>query len=512
MVDAIKAGSHGSFIPFGRDGQPVVFEYRNEPQLRCEARRSPMIKIEVSRPDAARVPEGFALWNLGFRPFYLVASIFASLSILLWICQYSGHLPAEFLRSPAWHGHEMLFGYTMAVVAGFLLTAVSNWTGKPTPTHGALMALTALWVAGRVLVLTPFALVAAIANVAFPVALAFGIGRAIVQSGNRRNYFFLVLLVLLSIAVLAFHLSHLDVLPWPERASLQVGLDVVLFIMAVIGGRVIPMFTNNGVPGAQATRNPIVERLALVGVLVLIGIDMLAAAGRFVAMIVFMVALAHAIRLYLWRPHRTRGVPLVWVLHIAYAWIVVYLVLRGLAELGLVEQVFADARIDHRSDRRHDDRHDDPDRAWPYGKATQGRPIRSRLFRIDRACRVRPSFRRHVVAERIRSNRYALGCLLVHRFCFVCDSLLAGTVARPRGWEAGLARGLRLRSSADHWRYHRSIGQWAPGRFGRRHAGDIAENQECGERCGDAERFGAAPFERNHAQRDIEHQGDEFSR
>lgn len=300
-----------------------------------------MIKIEVSRPDAARVPEHFALWNLGFRPFYLVASIFASLSIVLWICQYSGHLPAEFLRSPAWHGHEMLFGYTMAVVAGFLLTAVSNWTGKPTPTHGALMALTTLWVAGRVLVLTPFALVAAIANVAFPVALAFGIGRAIVQSGNRRNYFFLVLLVLLSIAVLTFHLSHLDVLPWPERASLQVGLDVVLFIIAVIGGRVIPMFTNNGVAGAQATRNPIVERLALVGVLVLIGIDMLAAAGRFVAMIVFMVALAHAIRLYLWRPHRTRGVPLVWVLHIAYAWIVVYLVLRGLAELGLVEQVFA---------------------------------------------------------------------------------------------------------------------------------------------------------------------------
>ena len=300
-----------------------------------------MIQIEVSRPDAARVPEGFALWNLGFRPFYLAASIFAALSILLWICQYAGHLPAEFLRSPAWHGHEMLFGYTMAVMAGFLLTAVSNWTGKPTPTHGALMALTALWVAGRVLVLTPFALVAAIVNVAFPVALAFGIGGAIVQSGNRRNYFFLALLALLSVAVLAFHLSHLDVLPWPERASLQVGLDVVLFIMAVIGGRVIPMFTNNGVPGAQATRNPIIERSALVGALVLIGIDILPVPALLVAVVAFTVALAHAIRLYLWRPHRTRSVPLVWVLHMAYAWIVVYLVLRGLAELGLVAPVFA---------------------------------------------------------------------------------------------------------------------------------------------------------------------------
>ena len=152
-----------------------------------------MIKIEVHPPQAKR-SAGFALWNLGFRPFYLLASIFAALSILLWICQYTGHLPAAYLRSPAWHGHEMLFGYTMAVVAGFLLTAVATGPARPTPSGGALMALAALWVAGRVLVLTPYATAAAIANVAFPVALAIGIGRAVVQSQNRRNYFFLALL------------------------------------------------------------------------------------------------------------------------------------------------------------------------------------------------------------------------------------------------------------------------------------------------------------------------------
>jgi len=300
-----------------------------------------MIKVEVIHPSVEKVSERFALWNMGFRPFYLGASIFASLSILLWVCQYSGHLPAEFLRSPAWHGHEMLFGYTMAVVAGFLLTAVGNWTGKPTPAHGTLMALVALWVIGRILVLTPFAVFAAIVNVAFPVALAFGIGGAIVRSGNRRNYFFLALLGLLSTAELGFHLSHLSVLPWSERASLQVGLDVILFIMAVIGGRVIPMFTNNGVPGAQAARNPIVEKAALIGTLVLIGIDMVPAPVLLVAGVAFLVAVAHAIRLFLWRPLRTRSAPLVWVLHLAYAWIVVYLVLRGLAELGYVAQVFA---------------------------------------------------------------------------------------------------------------------------------------------------------------------------
>jgi uncharacterized protein involved in response to NO len=233
------------------------------------------IKIEVHRTQAASASTEFALWSLGFRPFYLLASIFAASSILLWICQYAGQLPAIYLRSPAWHGHEMLFGYTMAVVAGFLLTAVANWTGKPTPTGPALIALAALWVTGRVLVLTPYATAAAIANVAFPLALAIGIGKAVVQSRNRRNYFFLGLLLLLGLAVLAFHLSHLGVLPWSARASLQAGLDVILFIMAVIGGRVIPMFTNNGIPGAQATRYPLVEKSALLGVLVLLGVDLL---------------------------------------------------------------------------------------------------------------------------------------------------------------------------------------------------------------------------------------------
>ena len=300
-----------------------------------------MIKIEVLGSQENRASKGFALWNLGFRPFYLLASIFAALSILLWICQYTGQLPAAYLRSPAWHGHEMLFGYTMAVVAGFLLTAVANWTGKPTPTGVPLIALAALWVAGRALVLTPYVTAAAIANAAFPLALAIGFGSAVVQSRNRRNYFFLALLLLLSLAVLAFHLSYLGLLPWPERVSLQVGLDIVLFIMAVIGGRVIPMFTNNGIPGARATRHPWVEKVALIGVLVLLGTDLLPVPALIVAVLALPVAFVHAVRLYLWQPWRTGEAPLVWVLHVAYGWIVVYCALRGLAELGFVSPLFA---------------------------------------------------------------------------------------------------------------------------------------------------------------------------
>jgi len=283
----------------------------------------------------------FALWSLGFRPFYLLASSFAALSILLWVLQYAGWLPAPYLRSPAWHAHEMLFGYTIAVVTGFLFTAVRNWTAKPTPTGGWLMAFAALWIAGRILALTPYATATAVVNAAFPVAVAIGIGIPIVQSRNRRNYFFIVLLALLGVAVVTFHLAHAGAIAWPERASLQVGLDLVLFIMAVMGGRVIPMFTNNGVPGARATRHPVVEKMALGGVLLLVGADLLPAPSGVIAVLALVVASAHAARLWLWQPWRTLRTPMVWVLHVAYGWIVVYLVLRGLAAAGWTSELFA---------------------------------------------------------------------------------------------------------------------------------------------------------------------------
>ena len=298
--------------------------------------------LAIEEPPPGSAPgTGFALWALGFRPFYLLASIFAALSIPLWVAQYAGVLPAPYVRSPVWHGHEMLFGYAMAVIAGFLFTAGRNWSGQATPTGGSLAAYALLWIAGRILVLTPFAIAAAAVNAAFPIAVAVGLAIPFAKSRNRRNYFFVVLLVLLGGAVLAMHLSWLGVLAWPERASLQAGLDVVLFIIAVMGGRVIPMFTNNGIPGTNATRHPLIEKLALGSVLALLGADIVQAPAGVVALIAVAAALAHAARLYLWQPWRTLRTPLVWVLHAAYAWIGIYLVLRALAAVGLVGEPVA---------------------------------------------------------------------------------------------------------------------------------------------------------------------------
>ncbi|MEO7728854.1 MAG: NnrS family protein [Burkholderiales bacterium] len=282
-----------------------------------------------------------ALWTIGFRPFYLLASLFSAFSVLLWAAQFAGYLPAAYLRGPLWHGHEMLFGYTTAVIAGFLLTAVHTWTNRPTPSGAALMALAALWVCGRILVLTPFAVTAAVVNAAFPVAIAVAIGIPLLRAGNVRNYFFIGLLLLMGVLILAVHLALQARIELSPRLCLQLALDVVLFIMVIMGGRVIPMFTNNGVPGADATRHALVEHLALGTVLVLFAADLLQLSRAVIAALALAGALAHGVRLYLWKPWRVLATPLVWILHAAYAWIVIYLALRGLSAVELLTGSYA---------------------------------------------------------------------------------------------------------------------------------------------------------------------------
>ena len=291
--------------------------------------------VRIMAASTERLPEDFALWRLGFRPFYLLASIFAAASVALWALQYTGWLRHAYLAGPLAHAHEMLFGFTLAVVAGFLFTAVRNWTVRPTPTGAVLAAIAALWLAGRVLVLTPYGWAAAAVNVAFPIAVAASIGIPLFRSRNRRNYFFVGLLALLALAEAGVHLAQLGVVALPGWVGIRIALDAILFLMVVMAGRVVPMFTNNGVPGAGARRHPLVEWAALGSVIALLAADAAGVAGLALFGLLVFAALVHAVRLALWRPWNTLRTPLVWVLHLAYAWIVIHLALRALAELGL---------------------------------------------------------------------------------------------------------------------------------------------------------------------------------
>jgi uncharacterized protein involved in response to NO len=279
--------------------------------------------MQIDEPARGAAPRGFALFALGFRPFYLLAAGYAALAVPLWALEFAG-----LLHSPGmlWHAHEMLFGYAFAVIAGFLLTAVRAWTGLPTPSGAALAAIAALWVAARVAGYG-WPLAGSVLDLVFALAVAWGIGRPLVRSGNRRNWFFIVLVLVLGAASVAF-------LALPGT-GLAIALDVVLFIMAVMGGRVIPAFTNNAIPGARARRNQWLEYAALGSVLALLVADV-ADLGRMAASVALAAALLHAARLALWAPWATRTRPILWILHVSYAWIVLHLALRGLAGFDLV--------------------------------------------------------------------------------------------------------------------------------------------------------------------------------
>ena len=148
-----------------------------------------------------------ALLALGFRPFYLLAGAFSSLSVAVWAAQFAGALPTPVIDGPLWHAHEMIFGYTFAVIVGFLFTAGRNWTQQPTPIGATLGFIAALWIAARVLALTPWPHSAAFFDVAFAVAAAWGLAVPLWRSRNARNYFFVPLILFIGLLNAAFHLA-----------------------------------------------------------------------------------------------------------------------------------------------------------------------------------------------------------------------------------------------------------------------------------------------------------------
>ncbi len=289
------------------------------------------LKIEEPR---AKASKGWALWTLGFRPFYLLAALQAALMVPLWALEFSGLLPLPLMATPVRHAHEMVFGYSLAVIVGFLFTAGRNWSGQPTPTGKPLMALAALWLLARVLMFTPWAWAALAANVAFPWLAAWGLWRALRAGHSRRNYFFVGLLVAMGVASGVVHLSQIGWLHLPAGLGLALGLDIVLFMIAVMAGRVVPMFSNNGAPGLKARRDEPTEKAALASVLLLLALDALGLNGWPVALACALALAAHGRRWWLWQPWGTLRQPLVWVLHAAYLWLLIHLALRGGAALG----------------------------------------------------------------------------------------------------------------------------------------------------------------------------------
>lgn len=275
------------------------------------------------------------LLRLGFRPFYLLAAALALLAVPLWLAGYRGLLPALPAANLLWHMHEMVFGFAGAVIVGFLFTAGRNWTNLPTPSGAQLAALAVLWLAGRAAMLLAPREAAFVVDGAFLPLCAVAFGRVLVQAQSKRNYPILGILALLSVANLLFHAAANGWIALSPMTPVHGAILMVTVLEGVIGGRVIPMFTRNGAPGSQPVtlawrEKASIALLAATTVAWVAGLP-----GVLVAAVAFAAAALNAARLLGWAPFATVRVPLLWILHLAYAWIVAGLVLLGLAALGM---------------------------------------------------------------------------------------------------------------------------------------------------------------------------------
>lgn len=284
---------------------------------------------------------GWPFLRLGFRPFYLGAAAFAAFSVPLWVAMFTGHLTLAW-QVPAlfWHAHEMLFGFAVAVIVGFLLTASKAWTGLPTPRGAALGALVFLWLAARLAAVVAaenfswYGAFAVLDLLLLPI-VALVLLRVLLRAGNRRNLPLVGLLFLLFLANLFFHAALLQWIDVTPVRALYGALALIVMIECVMAGRVVPAFTANATPGLRVNLNPRLERATLAVTALALGLWVLVPQWSIPGAVTLGLAAGlHLLRQWQWHPWVTLKRPILWILHAAYAWIALGLGLLALAQLG----------------------------------------------------------------------------------------------------------------------------------------------------------------------------------
>jgi uncharacterized protein involved in response to NO len=296
----------------------------------------PLTAASYENPAAGKpAPRGWPLLRLGFRPFYLDAALLGMVAVPLWVAWLLGAVSLPLTVAPVlWHAHEMLFGFAVAVIVGFLLTAGKAWTGLGTPRGAPLAALALLWLAARLAaVLAPYTVYAVLDLLLLPLVAAILV-ELLLRARSRRNLPLGLILVLLAQAKLAFHGAVLGVLDIPPVRALHAGLALVVMIECVIAGRVIPAFTMSALPGLKLQVPRRLEAATLASTAVALALWVLAPSGPVTAVAFTAAAALHGLRLWSWRPLRSRVRPILWVLHLAYAWLPIGFVLLALAQVG----------------------------------------------------------------------------------------------------------------------------------------------------------------------------------
>lgn len=298
------------------------------------------VLLQISPPSRTRSYSGLPVLALGFRPFYLLAAAFGAIAVAVWVATYLGWwVPASqpWMGTMLWHAHEMVFGFSAAVVVGFLFTAGKNWTGLQTPQGAWLGALAGVWLLARVLMWTGPAWAGIAVDAAFLPLCSLNFFRILRRAKSQRNYGLAIALGVMGALNIAFHAAALGgQMAWALHAA-EAATGLVVIFVTVIGGRVIPMFTANAIPGVRIRRWQPVERAVIALTLLAMLANALRAPAMLTAILALGAAIAHGVRLSGWDPLRTLHKPIVSILHAAYAFLPVGFLLIALAAFGWLD-------------------------------------------------------------------------------------------------------------------------------------------------------------------------------
>jgi uncharacterized protein involved in response to NO len=283
---------------------------------------------------AAHSKASFALFDKGFRPFFLLAALWALVAVPLWLLVLRGTLSTpSYLEPTALHAHEMLQGYAVAVLAGFLLTAVGNWTQRETLIGAPLLALTLLWLAGRAAMLGSSSLpswLTAGVDLAFVPALSVALARPLLAARSRRNYVMLAILVALWLANAAVHLEALGLAPGGvARLANRAALDVLALVIAIMAARIFPSFTKNATRSDAIRSLPALDRAAVVALLLATILELLTPRAASTGVVFGAAGVLVLARAACWGGWAARRDPLLWSLHLGHGWLGLGLLLRG---------------------------------------------------------------------------------------------------------------------------------------------------------------------------------------
>ena len=303
-----------------------------------------MLKIHSEPPKPSLPTTGPAIFALGFRPFFAAAGLSGLILLGIWLLAWGGAMDlSPYYGVIGWHSHEMLFGYSTAVIAGFLLTAVRNWTGINTPTGKPLILLSLLWLAGRI---APFASgllpdpVIAAVDLAFLPALAMAIRRPLWQGQQRINRIFVPLLLTMALANLLVHLQSLGLADTAARGT-DTMLYLIVLLVIIVSGRILPFFTRAVVPGYTPQSLPWVESATLIFMAGLILTQLIYPAPWLTGPLAAAAAVTQIVRILGWHHRSVWSLPILWILYSAYFWVIAGFVMLALSSTDLLAMSLA---------------------------------------------------------------------------------------------------------------------------------------------------------------------------